>query len=147
MLRRDNRTPVGRLIEEAREALNLTQAEAARRAGFSSARWRVLVTGSGGNPKAETLARMAEAVHLPPRDLASVRPDVAVTLLRRMAIGTGAVIVSPEDCTESLRAIDSFRSESLRTLDLLRTGSLDPLVTTLVRVLGMAAVRERIPAR
>ncbi len=63
-------TPLGALLEQAREARGLSKREAARRAGISDGRWRQVVSGeqkSGEltipvNPRASTVISMARAV-------------------------------------------------------------------------------------
>ncbi|MEV4371685.1 helix-turn-helix transcriptional regulator [Nonomuraea sp. NPDC049637] len=81
----------GRLIEEARERLNISQNKAAKRAGMSGTRWRQIVYGSAsggpgitnpvvGNPT--TIASMAHAVDLTPDELAQAGRDDAASELR-----------------------------------------------------------------
>jgi transcriptional regulator with XRE-family HTH domain len=63
-------TPLGRLLEDARQALGLSKREAARRSGFTEGRWRQVVTGlqntkdvnTPSNPRSATVAAMARAV-------------------------------------------------------------------------------------
>lgn len=63
-------TPLGKLLEDARNTLGLSKREAARRSGFSEARWRQVVTGlqntkdvnTPSKPKSSTVAAMARAV-------------------------------------------------------------------------------------
>lgn len=63
-------TPLGELIEQAREEKGLSKREAARRAGISEGRWRQVVSGqqkSGNvtirvNPRPATIVAMARAV-------------------------------------------------------------------------------------
>lgn len=63
-------TPLGDLLEHARERLSISKREAARRAGISEGRWRQIVSGqqrSGDaiiavNPRRITVAAMARAV-------------------------------------------------------------------------------------
>jgi hypothetical protein len=67
-------TPLGRLLEEARDGLKIGQREAAARAGFSGGRWHQVVTGrqpKGGrliavNPRPRTVVAMALAVQVDP---------------------------------------------------------------------------------
>lgn len=59
-------SPEGRLIEEARDRLGISQNEAAERAGMSGTRWRQIVYGNAGPMTSRrgvaTLARMARVV-------------------------------------------------------------------------------------
>jgi hypothetical protein len=66
-------SPVGQVVEPAREKLRISKREAARRAGISEGRWRQVVTGiqkAGGGvdipvrPRAETVIAMLAAVEL-----------------------------------------------------------------------------------
>jgi len=94
---RQDQPAEGRLIEEARKRLRLSQNAAAKLAGMSGTRWRQIVYGqaSGGpgikNPvrgNAVTLAAMAEAVELRPDDLRQAgRDDAAHELEMRKARG------------------------------------------------------------
>ncbi|MDP9799378.1 transcriptional regulator with XRE-family HTH domain [Catenuloplanes nepalensis] len=69
------RTPLGLLLEEAREGLRLSVREAAKRAGMSDARWRQVVRGwqsSRGRrlevrPRPVTVIGMAKAVRVDDR--------------------------------------------------------------------------------
>lgn len=89
-------TPLGQLIESAREAVGLYQRDAATQLNFTPARWRDIITGRAGNVRPETLARMCEVVGLAPRNVSRVRPDVAVDMVIRVAEGTDAVVLRPQ---------------------------------------------------
>lgn len=69
-------TPLGRMLEGARERLGISGREAARRANITEARWRQVVTGvqtRGGEriavrPRALTVVAMATAVGVEPTE-------------------------------------------------------------------------------
>lgn len=108
---RSGQPPEGRLIEEARERLNISQNQAAKRAGMSGTRWRQIVYGeaSGGpgikNPvhgNAETIARMATAVKISAEQLTEVgRDDAAEERIKLLREESGqpetAADPKPED--------------------------------------------------
>ncbi len=65
-------TALGNALEEARETLDLSKREAARRSGISEGRWRQIVSGfqrpgsgpAAGRPRRSTVIAMARAVGL-----------------------------------------------------------------------------------
>lgn len=85
---REDPFPEALLIRRSRDAVNLTQAEAARRAGTKLAerRWRQLEEGKERAPD-KTLAHMAAVVGVSPEDLIAVdRLEAAETLRRILAL-------------------------------------------------------------
>ena len=91
---RAGQPPEGRLIEEAREQLGISQNEAAKRAGMSGTRWRQIVYGeaSGGpgvkNPvhgNPETIAKMAHVVEITVEQLEEAEREDAARELARLA--------------------------------------------------------------
>lgn len=87
---RAGQPPEGRLIEEARERLDISQNEAAKRAGMSGTRWRQITYGeaSGGpgikNPvhgNPETIAKMAHVVEVTVEQLEEVGREDAARVL------------------------------------------------------------------
>lgn len=90
--------PEGRLIEDARERLSLSQNEAARRAGMSGSRWRQIVYRDASSMTSRrgvaALARMAQVVQVHPDRFAQLgRDDIAAQL--RQAEG-----IPEEDATD-----------------------------------------------
>lgn len=67
-------TPLGRMLEEAREAIGISGREAARRATITDTRWRQVVSGiqargdktSPARPRPQTVVAMALAVDVDP---------------------------------------------------------------------------------
>lgn len=129
----------GRLIEEARERLAISQNKAAKLAGMSGTRWRQLVYGeiSTGGAKmpvranAETLARMANVVKVSAEQLADVgRDDAAEGLAALLRDETGDAS-APQELDEHLRRLhelwpqlsDGQRGAMVRMLeDVLKLG-------------------------
>ncbi len=83
---RDELTPLGRLLEDARESLRISKREAARRADISEGRWRQITIGhqkAGDvtipvNPRRNTVTAMARAVGVDPAKAqlaAGMEPD------------------------------------------------------------------------
>lgn len=65
------------LVEKRRRELNLSMAEAGRRAGFKSQpsfRWYQLETGRRSNVQADTLLAVARVLNLPPASLLTASP-------------------------------------------------------------------------
>ncbi|MDG4832382.1 helix-turn-helix transcriptional regulator [Solwaraspora sp. WMMD1047] len=107
-------TPLGQVLDDARERLGLSGRQAAQRAGISEARWRQVVTGrqskGGGrvavNPGTLTIVAMALAVDADPgHALAvagkSVAPEQVALLVqqvqeREVAAGEASVDVAAE---------------------------------------------------
>lgn len=82
---RDDWPPWGRLIDDRREQMGISQNEAARRADMSGTHWRNIVKGVVGamsTPRGvRTVARMAVVAGVTPNQLAAVaREDVAEAL-------------------------------------------------------------------
>lgn len=75
----------GRLIDDARGRVDLSQNEAAKRAEMSGTRWRQIVSGVAGAMASErgvkTVARMAWVVGLTHEAFEGVRDDVAELML------------------------------------------------------------------
>lgn len=75
----------GRLIDDARGRVDLSQNEAAKRAEMSGTRWRQIVSGAAGPMASErgikTVVRMARVVGLTHEAFEGVRDDVADWLL------------------------------------------------------------------
>jgi transcriptional regulator with XRE-family HTH domain len=135
--------PYGVLIEDAREAAGLSRREAARRAGYSDAWWRAIVSGwQGSGPvtgTAETVAAMARVAGVDPGRLAGEggRPDAAEILrsepaapppARPAAAGEPdtAAKLFPGDTVKAaiwrLPASEAERAELIATVDRLRAG-------------------------
>lgn len=63
------RQPFGKRLRAAREAQELTQAEAAEKAGITQVYWCNLESGKKINPSLEILVKVAKAVGATPNDL------------------------------------------------------------------------------
>lgn len=88
----DDLTPIGRLIEDARKGVGMSQRQAAAFIGITGRGWGYLVKGrkSQGDlgvvpisGRAETLARMANVVGLEPGRVEKIRADVAAIMRRQ----------------------------------------------------------------
>jgi len=86
--------PEGKLIQDHREARDLSAEECGRRAGMSSRMWRRYERGWRNRDdgrwtrvrmSTETLVTMASIVELPATDLSICRPDAAAELMRKQA--------------------------------------------------------------
>jgi hypothetical protein len=94
MTERPPAPPEGELIKQALKKAKLKQWQAAERAGISTTRWRQIVTGyqSVHGVKAtiegpdETVARMADAVHVTPEQLEGAGRAGAAEALRELEV-------------------------------------------------------------
>lgn len=104
----DELPPEGRLLEQARDRLDISQNEAARRAGITGTYWRQVVRdkapGLTTDRGVRTLVKMAQAVYVEADQFEDIgRGDVAAKLRARGSAPTLTV----EELTAQLRELQA----------------------------------------